>query len=138
MITDFQIEQIPAQLTLKLRKEVMYPDMTLKEVQLPQDDDGYHFGLYYQNQLVTVVSTFIHHDKMQFRKFATQNNLQKLGFGSAMLKHIIGFAKKQNIRLIWCNARQNASGFYAKFGFVKTESTFHKDGFDFVIMEKSI
>ena len=129
------IEQITPELTWPLRQVVMYPNWSIEEVQLANDFEGIHFGLFDKNVLISVVSTFITEDTMQFRKFATLHSEQGKGYGKLLLAHIIQFAKDEHCKRMWCNARCNASAFYAKFGFTETERKFHQDGHDFVIME---
>ena len=129
------IEQITPELTWPLRQVVMYPNWSIEEVKLANDFEGIHFGLFDKNTLVSVVSTFITEDTMQFRKFATLNPEQGKGYGSLLMAHIIQFAKDEHCKRMWCNARCNASAFYAKFGFTETKEKFHQDEHDFVIME---
>lgn len=113
----------------------MYPNWSIEEVKLVNDFEGIHFGLFDNNALISVVSTFITEESMQFRKFATLNSEQGKGYGSLLMAHIIEFAKDKGCPRLWCNARCNASAFYAKFGFTETEEKFHQDEHDFVIME---
>lgn len=129
------IEQITPELTWPLRQAVMYPSWSIDEVKLANDFEGIHFGLYDNNTLISVVSTFISENSLQFRKFATLSSEQGKGYGGLLLAHIIQFAKNEHCSRMWCNARCNASAFYAKFGFTETEQKFHQDGHDFVIME---
>jgi len=130
------IEQIPPELTWSIRRQVLYPDQEFGKAILDNDDDGMHLGLFYENKLISVVSLFRNEDEMQLRKFATVEEYQGKGFGTELLKYLIEIAKTENCKRIWCNARKNASGFYVKFGFTETAKTYHKDGHDFVIMEK--
>lgn len=129
------IEQIPPYLVWPLRHQVMYPELTIDDVKLENDSDGIHFGLFEDNKLITVVSLFQSRNEMQFRKFATLNAFQGMGYGSLMLEYLITFAGEQGCGRLWCNARKNASGFYKKFGFRETTQTFIQNGYDFVIME---
>ncbi|WP_207428220.1 GNAT family N-acetyltransferase [Pedobacter sp. SYSU D00535] len=119
-----------------LRHIVMYPDMEFESIKLPEDEKGYHLGLFEHETLTSVVSLFSDGTDLQFRKFATYQDYQGKGYGSSLLNYVIEYAQKQNYSKIWCNARVNASAFYLKFGFKMTDKTFFKDGFDFVIMEK--
>ena len=129
------IEQIPAELTWRIRHEVMYPEKELKDVQLEDDQDGIHFGLFDHNQLISVVSWFKKGNNVQFRKLATLNQFQGSGYGTLLMEHIIAFSKTEKADMLWCNSRQNTTGFYQRFGFNLTNKTFNKDGHDFVIME---
>ena len=130
------IEQIPPELTWRIRRQVLYPDQEFAKAILDQDDEGMHFGLFYENKLISVVSIFRKENEIQLRKFATLEPYQNKGFGTELLKYLIELLRLDNCGKIWCNARKNASGFYTKFGFIETDETYHKDGYDFVIMEK--
>jgi GNAT superfamily N-acetyltransferase len=130
------IEQIPPELTWRIRRQVLYPDQEFDKAILDNDDEGMHLGLFYENTLISVVSLFRKDNEIHLRKFATLEQYQNRGFGTELLKYLIELATTENYGRIWCNARKNALGFYTKFGFVETEKTFHKDGHDFVIMEK--
>ena len=130
------IEQIPPELTWRIRRQVLYPDQEFAKAILDQDDEGMHFGLFYENKLISVVSIFRKENEIQLRKFATLEPYQNKGFGTELLKYLIELLRLDNCDKIWCNGRKNASGFYTKFGFIETDETYHKDGYDFVIMEK--
>ena len=134
----YSIEQIRHEVTWPLRHEVMYPDMDLESVKLPDDDQGIHFGLFDHNRLISIISTFKTGDEMQFRKFATLNEFQGQGYGAKLFDYVLEFAKSEDIKRIWMNARVNVSAFYERYGFIKTEKTYFKDGYDFVIMEKIV
>jgi GNAT superfamily N-acetyltransferase len=130
------IEQIPPELTWRIRRQVLYPDQEFGKAILDNDDDGMHLGLFYENKLISVVSLFRKENEIHLRKFATVEEYQGRGFGTELLKYLIEIAETENCNRIWCNARKNASGFYVKFGFTETDKAYHKDGHDFVIMEK--
>lgn len=130
------IEQIPPELTWRIRRQVLYPDQEFGKAILDNDDEGMHLGLFYENKLISVVSLFRKENEMHLRKFATVEEFQGRGFGTELLQYLTHIAETENCKRIWCNARKNASGFYVKFGFTETEKTYHKDGHDFVIMEK--
>ena len=130
------IEQITPELTWRIRRQVLYPNLEFGKAILDNDDEGMHLGLFDQNKLISVVSLFQSETNMQFRKFATLANYQRKGYGTELLKYLIGIAESEACTRIWCNARKNASGFYTKFDFTETGETYHKDGHDFVIMEK--
>jgi GNAT superfamily N-acetyltransferase len=130
-----QIEQIFPSLTWRIRHETMYPDQPFDIVKLKDDFEGIHFGLYADHKLTGVVSLFHEGSVYQFRKLAVLPNAQKFGYGTRLIDYILDFCKIQQATKLWCNARVNAKEFYYKFGFHETNSTFSKDGQDFVIME---
>lgn len=132
------IEQIRPELTWRLRQRVLYPAEKLYEMEMEEDDHGYHFGAFQDNDLVAVVSLFQKGGDFQFRKFAVDASVQNMGIGKTLLKYIEDFAIAEGAKRIWCNARVSAIGFYARYGFVQTGKLFSKNGFDYEIMEKMI
>ncbi len=129
------IEQIRPELTWRLRQKVLYPAHKLYEMEMDEDNHGYHFGAFMDNQLVGVVSLFQKGDDFQFRKFAVDETVQGKGIGKAMLKRLIDFATNENATRLWCNARVTAIDFYLKHGFTPTGQLFSKNGFDYEILE---
>ncbi|APQ18911.1 GNAT family N-acetyltransferase [Maribacter hydrothermalis] len=131
-----KIVQITSQETLPIRHEVMWPTKPLDYVKLPKDDEGLHYGLFVNNELISVISLFINDGEAQFRKFATLKKHQGKGYGSTLLNEIMRIASEESLNRIWCNARQNKSDFYTKFGMIITDETYVKGGIDFVVMER--
>jgi GNAT superfamily N-acetyltransferase len=132
------IEEIKASETWEIRRQVMWPDKPVDYVKLADDDDGFHFGLFEGNELISVISLFINNQKGQFRKFATKKEKQGRGYGSALLNFIFERAKEYDLDYIWCNARNTKAAFYEKFGMRKTHSTFLKGGITYVVMDKNL
>lgn len=130
-----QIEQVPPYVVWPIRHQVMYPKLPFDTVKLAEDYEGMHLALFDDNKLISVLSVFRRGPDMQFRKFATLNEFQGKGYGSALMEYIITMAKQENMVRLWCNARRNAAAFYKTFGFQETENTFFKDGYEFVVME---
>ncbi|MDB5005014.1 MAG: family N-acetyltransferase [Mucilaginibacter sp.] len=133
-----QIEQIRPELTWRLRQRVLYPDSKLYEMEMEEDNHGYHFGAFQNNELVAVVSLFQNGTDFQFRKFAVDAPVQNMGIGKMLLNYIMDFAITEGADRIWCNARVTAIGFYLRYGFERTGTLFSKGGFDYEIMEKKL
>jgi GNAT superfamily N-acetyltransferase len=133
-----QIEQIRPELTWQLRRDVLYPGEYKHNMEMEEDNHGYHFGAFKDNNLVAVVSLFQNGSEFQFRKFAVNASVQGMGIGKTLLNYMMDFAIAEGATKIWCNARSTAIGFYARFGFVQTGNLFTKNGFDYEIMEKVI
>lgn len=134
----YSIEQITQELTWAIRQKELNPELPLSAIKLPEDDLGIHLGLFHENKLITVVSLFKYGEDLQFRKFATDSNYQRLGFGKQMLAYVLEYAKEKEFKKVWCNARTSASQFYQIFGFLETNKTCSKNGIDYVIMELKI
>lgn len=133
-----QIEQITHELTWNLRQKELYPELPIHEMKLDEDLEGIHFGLFANNELISIVSVFDKSSSMQFRKFATRKEFQQQGYGTTLLKYIIRFAIEQKKSSIWCNARESATGFYKKLGFQETKERFSRSGINYIIMKKEL
>lgn len=115
----------------------MWPNQPIEYVQLPDDYEGMHWGLFAQSELVSVISLFDRESgDLQFRKFATRTDQQGKGYGTALLQYVFEWADSQDVQRIWCNARVDKRDFYHRFDMRETDSTFTKSGINYVIMEK--
>ncbi len=132
------ILEAPYNEVLRIRKEVMYPDKDIEYVKLPSDDIGLHMGTYVGDELVTVVSLFLEGRDLQFRKLATRNEYQNKGYATELIKWILDYANDVKLNKVWCNSRIEKIAFYENFGFVKTDKTFNKNGYEYIIMEKNL
>ncbi|MDC1162056.1 GNAT family N-acetyltransferase [Tenacibaculum sp.] len=133
--TILKIKQITSSQTLLIRHKVMWPNKPIKYVELPNDENGRHFGLFVKGEITSVISVFTENDEAQFRKFATLIEFQGLGYGSILLKRLLDLLKEEGIRKIWCNARVEKSKFYERFNLKTTKEKFIKGGIKYVIME---
>ncbi len=132
------IEQITPELTWRLRRDVLYPDAEIPDMEMDVDREGIHFGAFADNKLAGVISLYREGNDFQFRKFAIDPAFQNHGIGTSLLNYITGFTIADGGRKLWCNARTNATGFYLKNGFNTTNQFFSKNGHDYVVMEKAL
>jgi len=116
----------------------MYPGETIDFVKLEDDNNGIHWGLYVDDQPVSVISVFERNQVIQFRKFATTVGMQRRGYGTSLLQYVIDWARTNGMKRIWCNARKPATGFYEKFGMVQNGQSWEKNGIEFFKMEKNL
>ncbi|WP_439185190.1 GNAT family N-acetyltransferase [Carboxylicivirga taeanensis] len=136
MNRNHRIVEITPEETMAIRHEVMWPDKPSDYVRLPNDAEGKHYGLFVDNEMVSVISLFIESGHAQFRKFATLFSYQGKGYGTLLLKEVFKIAQCSNSEKIWCNARRDKGEYYARFGMRLTDRTFVKGGIEYVIMEK--
>lgn len=129
------VEQIFPALTWRIRQLAMYPEKEITDMELSEDWDGMHFGLYYQYELTGVVSLFIDGATAQFRKMAVLPNDQGKGFGLQLLQYLVDYCKSQGIENLWCNARVSAIGFYQKLGFATVGETYERNQVSYIKME---
>ncbi|MDR2955110.1 MAG: GNAT family N-acetyltransferase [Prevotella sp.] len=131
------INEVPYQDVLRLRQEVMYPDKDIDFVKLDDDNMGLHIGVYENQQLVSVMSIFLHNGKeIQFRKLATLKEMQGRGYASALMQWLIAYANDMKFERLWCNARVGATDFYKKFDYKETDNRFSNNGYEYIVMER--
>ena len=156
---NIRIASIAAHQTWSLRHRIMWPHKSIDYVKVPEDENGLHYGLYKDNNIVSVVSLFIttpcsdrssNNDSIaeaQFRKFCTETSEQGNGYGSMLLQHMFDELRKQEyspqqenvvVDRVWCNARIDKTGFYKKFNMKETNETFERGGQEYVIMETQL
>lgn len=138
MNRNHRIVEISPEATIAIRHQVMWPDKPVDYVRLPDDEEGKHYGLFVDDEMVSVISLFIADKQAQFRKFATLSRYQGKGFGTLLLKKVINVASNLHVEKIWCNARIDKADYYARFGMKLTDRTFVKGGIEYVIMEKEL
>jgi len=129
------VEQIFPALTWRIRQLAMYPEKEITDMELPEDWDGMHFGLYHQYELTGVVSLFIDGTTAQFRKMAVLPDDQGKGFGLQLLQYLVDYCKSQGIKNLWCNARTSAIGFYKKIGFEIVGEPYERNQLTYAKME---
>lgn len=132
-----EIKRISADETLWIRQQVLWPSKPLDYVRIENDDEGIHYGLFEDNQLVTVISVFVNDNEAQFRKFATLATYRGKGYGSRIFEFMLKELELQDINRIWCNARLEANAFYKRYGFTVAEGkNFTEGNVIYSIMER--
>lgn len=76
-----------------------------------------HFGVYLDQRLVSVASIYIDGTQARLRKFATLNDYQGKGIGSALIEYVLTYLREYRIQYLWCDARESARSFYQRLGF---------------------
>ncbi len=131
-----EIKQITIAEILPIRHSVMWPNKPIEYIQLINDEDAKHFGLFVHGEIASIISLFEENDEVQFRKFATLVKFQGLGYGTILLNKIIEIVQKKGFKKLWCNARVEKSKFYRKFDLKLTDKKFMKSDIEYVVMEK--
>lgn len=129
------IRSITSEQTYSLRHQVLWPDKSLEFVKVPEDESGFHFGYFVDNELISVISLFINEQKVaRFRKFATHPDFQRQGIGSQLLQHVFEKAIQSEAVQIWCDARLDAKLFYERFEMKQQGERFYKGAIPYVKM----
>lgn len=128
-----EVRQIQTLETIPLRWAVLRPGKPEKTAHFQGDDDPQtrHFGLYRNQELVGIASLFaIEAPNMpgisafQLRGMAIAPAHQRAGLGADLLRGCIKHVIATGARVLWCNARTSAAGFYRKHGFEILEGEF--------------
>lgn len=121
-----KIERITAEQTLPVRHQVLWPDQPMTFCRVPEDDEGKHYGVFIDGNLVCVASVFIEGQLARLRKFATLPDYQGQGIGTKVIEWILRDLSASNVEQFWCDARESASGFYRKFAMKPYGERFYK------------
>jgi predicted GNAT family N-acyltransferase len=125
-IAGLEVRQISAAQTVPLRHAVLRPGRPVETAFFAGDDlqSTKHFGAFRDGQLLCIASLFQAElpdepgvAAIQLRGMATAAEAQRTGLGRALVLGCVAFAREKGARLLWCNARTYAAGFYSKLGF---------------------
>lgn len=143
-----EVKQIDSKDTYPIRHAVLRQGLPIETCQFEGDNDEFtfHLGAYIQDRLASVASFYLKsHDnflepyQFQLRGMATLSEYQKQGLSAALLQMAFPIIKRNHVKLLWCNARVPAIGFYEKMGFVKDSDVFEIEGVGpHVLMHKTI
>jgi len=123
MAEAFSIQRVDAGRILALRHAELRPGLPRQTAEFDGDAaaDTLHFGAFDEKVNVGCVSLMRHdlqgQPAYQLRGMATRHDRQGRGVGAALLRHAERYVIDNTaIRLIWCNARLAAVGFYERHG----------------------
>lgn len=127
------VRPITASETWPLRLSVLRPDRPLAAAQFPGDDlpSTKHLGAFHSGEIVGIASLFLAElpeqpgvGALQLRGMATAPTVRGAGFGRALVAASVAVAQENGMKLIWCNARTSAAGFYRKLGWARVGAQF--------------
>lgn len=131
-----------------LRAQMLRPGRPLSESHFQGDGDeqSFHLGAFIDNKLVSVASFFFdkHPDidepyQYRLRGMATLPEFQGQGSSRELLRMAFPIIKQNQCKLLWCNARESALGFYKKVGFIARSEVFDIPGIGpHILMSKEI
>jgi GNAT superfamily N-acetyltransferase len=121
------VKFIKAADTYPLRLKVLRPGGILEDCHFPNDrlEGAFHLGVHVGDQRICVASFYPEKHptlncwkQFRLRGMATDPEFQGKGAGSRIIKFAVDHLKKQNVDVIWCNARSVAVRFYENLSFV--------------------
>ena len=113
---------------------MLRPNGTLEDCIFQGDNDEltFHLGAFVDKKLVSVASFYFERNikfpnpyQYRLRGMATLPEYQGQGLSSALLRTAFPVIKQNQCTLLWCNAREKATGFYAKVGFIQDGDFFN-------------
>ena len=120
------IRSISAEEAQPLRAAILRPGVPFEESVYPLDyqPESLHVGAFEDHQLVTVASIFhepppgdTNPQAWRLRGMVTLPEMQRRGYGRAVLLKGIEQVARKNGKLLWCNARIDAVDFYRTLKF---------------------
>lgn len=120
----------------------------MEDCDYPNDrnPDSFHLGSFEGERLVAVGSfykerreTVLGHFQWRLRGMAVLPDFRGKGVGAGLIAFALDELKAKRADVLWCQARENATGFYTKLGFNTKGEPFPLDGLGVhVIMCKPI
>ena len=128
---------IKAQDTWSLRHRVLRPHQTIEDCDYPNDrnPESFHLGVFIGEHLIGIGSFYAEKNdalkgwkQYRLRGMATHPEFRGQGAGAKLIRFAVEHLRAQKADLLWCNARENAKGFYEKLGFGTHGEPFHIEG----------
>ena len=126
-----------------LRHAILRPNQRIEETLYPgdKDTDTIHYAYHEEDKILGVLSVYqqgkeeleVTHEipeqnHWRFRGMAVEKALQGKGIGKELVNLMLEDLKTNTTKLVWCNARTTACGFYEKLGFEKSGPEFEIPG----------
>ena len=101
------------------------------------------FGLLLSNFVIGICAYQVVHDEAQINYFVVNQEFRKRGYGSFLMKYLIGLCEKLDINKILLEVSQennSAIKFYDRFNFttVGIRRNYYKDGSNALLKEKQL
>lgn len=136
-----EIREITAQQTRPVRQRVLRPHQRAEELVYPGDDDHdtFHLGAVdEEGDVLAILSMYRHAQppadafadpkRWRIRGMASVPEARGTGLGRDLVEHARDRVWSVSRDPIWCNARENAFGFYQKLGFKVVGDLFEIEG----------
>ncbi|WP_190128617.1 GNAT family N-acetyltransferase [Streptomyces mashuensis] len=129
---------VPVAEIFDLRRSVLRPGFPPEDAVFPEDalPDSFHVAAYDEDGALTACVTFFPEafpertapmadaPAYRFRGMASAPAVRGRGHGAAVLRAGLDRAAEQGARLVWCNGRTSARGFYERQGFTAVGEEF--------------
>ncbi|KHE70569.1 GNAT family N-acetyltransferase [Halobacillus sp. BBL2006] len=128
-----EIKPIDAEETISLRHQILRSNQPREACQYPKDGEAnsFHLGAFHGDTLISIASFY--HEKTEkletehqyrLRGMATLLEWRGMGAGTLLIKEAEAILKKRNAKVLWCNARTSARGYYDRLHFHQVGEVF--------------
>ena len=124
---------------VKLRYEIMRKPLGLNfsEDELKREKDDILIGAFEDDEILgCCLLTKIDNQCAKLRQMAVQKNRQGLGIGESMMQFAENIARDRGCKIITMHARENAIGFYERYGYKTKGDEFIEINIPHRVMEK--
>ncbi len=124
---------------VKLRYEIMRKPLGLNfsEDELKREKDDILIGAFEDDEILgCCLLTKIDNQCAKLRQMAVQKNRQGLGIGESMMQFAENIARDRGFKIITMHARENAIGFYERYGYKTKGDEFIEINIPHRVMEK--
>jgi GNAT superfamily N-acetyltransferase len=126
-----ELRRVDVEAIRPLRQEILRPSLPLEASAYAQDDEPQtaHFAAYDGDVVIGCVTVFPEAlddvaDAWRLRGMATAESVRGTGVGALLLNAAIDHVRAEGASVLWCNARDTAEGFYARYGFAPVGELF--------------
>ncbi len=126
---------------VRLRNDLLRKPLGLSfdPKELEKEKDDVLIGAFEDDRMLgCCLLTQVDADTLRLRQMAVSNNLQGKGIGRALMIFAENIARDMGYQTLMMHARDTATGFYEKLGYVKKEGQFIEITIPHVIMEKKL
>lgn len=113
-----RVVEVEVDRTRELRAHVLRPGRRTDEVHFATDDipGTFHLGAEDDGAVVGIVSFVPRDDGWQLRSMAVAPAYERQGIGRLLVEHGLDQLRTRGATRVWCNARDDAIGFYERLG----------------------
>ena len=122
-----EVKIISSKETYPLRLEVLWSHFDKLDqcgIDIDEVEGTFHVGAFKNGEVVSIGTFLIQkNDKFDYeqqyrlRAMATSSKVRGEGFGQKVIDFAVNELKNRNEKILWCDARKIALGFYEKMGF---------------------
>lgn len=121
------LKKVPVNAIQDLRHKVLWPHLESPEkcvIDPDTDETTFHMAALIDDKVVgtstliiDINNKFAEKNQYRLRAMATDPDVRGLGLGAKIIDAVIAELKNKNVKLLWCDARLIATGFYEKQNF---------------------